>query len=78
MTPAKEWNGRYNANGGIIIVKDQGDVVCIHFYDRNDLEDYLYTQTYFETPSMTRHKFGHIYKKDGNKYLKLNLQVRFS
>lgn len=78
FTPGTLWTGRFNANGGIIIVKDQGDVVCIHFYDRNDLEDYLYTQTYFETPSMTRHKFGHIYEKDGNKYLKLNLQVRFS
>lgn len=78
FTPGTIWNGRFNANGGIIIVKDQGDVVCIHFYDRNDLEDYLYTQTYFETPSMTRHKFGHIYdNNNGIKYLKLNLQIRF-
>ena len=42
MTPAKEWNGRYDANGGYIVVRKDGEIVCYHFYNRNDVEDYLY------------------------------------
>ena len=26
MTPAKEWKGRYDANGGYLVVKKDGDV----------------------------------------------------
>lgn len=77
MTSAKKWTGKYDANGGYIVVKEDGDVVCYHFYDRNDLEDYLYYNTGFETPSTTRHDFGYIYEQDGSYWLKLNLQIRF-
>ncbi len=77
MTPSKAWQGRFNANGGFIVVKEDGDIVCYHFFDRNDLEDYLFYNTRFETPSKTRHKFGTIYEINGEFYMKLNLQVRF-
>ena len=77
MTPSKPWQGRFNANGGFIVVKEDGDIVCYHFFDRNDLEDYLFYNTRFETPSKTRHKFGTIYEVNGEFYMKLNLQVRF-
>lgn len=77
MTAASPWNGRFNANGGFIVVKEDGDIVCYHFFDRNDLEDYLYLNTRFETPSTKRHLFGTIYKENGESRLKLNLQVRF-
>lgn len=77
MTPSKAWQGKFNANGGFIVVKEDGDIVCYHFFDRNDLEDYLYYNTRFETPSTTRHKFGHIYEENGEFFIKLNLQVRF-
>ena len=65
------------ANGGYIVIKEDGDIVCYHFFDRNDLEDYLFYNTRFETPSTSRHQFGNIYEEDGEYYLKLNLQVRF-
>ena len=39
MTPAKEWKGRYDANGGYLVVKKDGDIICYHFYNRNDVED---------------------------------------
>ena len=42
MTPAKEWTGQYDANGGYLVVKRDGDIVCYHFYNRKDVEDYLY------------------------------------
>lgn len=77
MTAATPWQGKFNANGGYIVVKEDGDVVCYHFFDRNDLEDYLFCNTRFETPSQTRHKFGNIYEEGGEMFIKLNLQVRF-
>ncbi len=78
MTPAKEWDGRYEANGGYLVVKKDGDIVCYHFYDRNQLEDYLIKNTNFDNPSRTRYHYGSIYRdSDGKAYLKLCLQIRF-
>ena len=78
MTPAKEWNGRYEANGGYLVVRRDGEIVCYHFYNRNDIEDYLYYNTRFERGSRSRHHFGSLYRgEDGKVYIKLNLQIRF-
>ena len=77
MQSASLWNGVEEANGGYIIVKRNGDVVCYHIFDRPNFEEYLLRNTKMETPSTDRHKFGSIYK-DGNEYcIKLNFQVRF-
>ncbi|MCR4965209.1 MAG: HpaII family restriction endonuclease [Bacteroidales bacterium] len=79
MTPAKEWTGRYDANGGYLVVRKDGEIVCYHFYNRNDVEDYLYYNTRFERASRSRYHFGYLYRgDDGNVYLKLNLQIRFT
>ena len=78
MTPAKEWKGRYDANGGYLVVRKDGEIVCYHFYNRNDVEDYLYNNTRFERGSRSRHHFGSLYRgEDGKVYIKLNLQIRF-
>lgn len=78
MTPATEWTGRYDANGGYLVVKKDGDIVCYHFYNRNDVEDYLYNNTRFDRASRSRYNFGKLYRgEDGNAYMKLNLQIRF-
>ncbi|MBR3411572.1 MAG: HpaII family restriction endonuclease [Bacteroidales bacterium] len=78
MTPAKEWKGRYDANGGYLVVRRDGEIVCYHFYNRNDVEDYLYHNTRFERGSRSRHHFGTLYRgNDGKVYIKLNLQIRF-
>ena len=61
----------------VIVVKEDGDIICYHFFDRNDLEDYLFFNTRFETPSTSRHLFGNIYQENDEYLLKLNLQVRF-
>lgn len=78
MTAAKQWNGRYDANGGFIVVKNDGDVVCYHFYDRNDVEDYLYNNTRFDNPSRDRcGGWGAVFKgDDGNFYITLNFQIK--
>ena len=77
MTPAKEWTGQYDANGGYLVVKKDGEIVCYHFYNRNDVEDYLYNNTRFERASRTRYEFGSLYKSEDKVFLKLNLQIRF-
>ena len=77
MTPSKVWNGIYDATGGYLIVKENGDVLCYHIYNRNQFEDYLFQNTKLETASSSRHEFGKIYEKEGKIYIKLNLQIRF-
>ena len=78
MTANKPWNRKYDANGGYIIVKENGEVVCYHFYDRNQLEDYLFYNTAFDTPSTSRHEMYKIWRdNDGYVYLKLSPQIRF-
>lgn len=79
MMPTIVWTGEYEANGGYLVVKEDGDVLCYHFYNRNLFESYLYNNTRFETASSTRNKFGTIEKlKDGSLKFKLNIQIRFN
>lgn len=77
MMPSVVWNGQYEANGGYLVVKENGDVICYHIYNKNLFEDYLFNNTKLETGSSTRHEFGYIYKENEALYFKLNLQVRF-
>ena len=77
MLPSKVWNGKADATGGYIIVREDGEVLCYHLFNRNEFEDYLVNNTKFETASTSRHQFGDIYKENGKYYIKLNLQVRF-
>lgn len=77
MVAGTLWSGIYDTTGGFLIVKDNGDVLCYHIYNRNQYEDYLFHNTKLETASSSRHDFGHLYESDNNIYIKLNLQVRF-
>jgi len=77
MIPSEVWSGKYDATGGCLIVKDSGDILCYHIYDRNEFEDYLIMNTKLETASSGRHEFGTIYKDKDDFYINLNLQIRF-
>jgi len=77
MTPSKVWTGIYDATGGYLVVKENGDVLCYHIYNRNKFEDYLFANTKLETASSSRHEFGKLYEDNGRLYFKLNLQIRF-
>lgn len=78
MTPAKLWTGRYDANGGYLVVRGDGDIVCYHFYLRNEIESYLYNNTRFESASRSRYGYGGMFRgEDGQVYIKLNMQIRF-
>lgn len=74
--PSKPWNG-YNNAQGYIIVKRNGDLGCFDVFLPEILENYLYNNVKFDTPSSSRHGFGVIYEENGKKYIKLNLQIRF-
>jgi len=78
MTPAAKWNGNYDATGGLIIVKENGDLVCYHIYNHNEFQDYLFNNTRLEQASTSRYGFGDLYEENGKLFIKLNLQVRFS
>ncbi|MEE9429528.1 MAG: HpaII family restriction endonuclease [Melioribacteraceae bacterium] len=77
MMSSKVWNGIYDAKGGYLIVKEDGEILCYHLYDRNEFEEYLINNTKLETSSSSRHKFGKIYAQNKELYFKLNLQIRF-
>ncbi len=77
MMPSQVWTGKYDATGGYLIVKEDGDVLCYHIYNRNEFEDYLLNNTKLETASSSRHGFGKIYEVNGELYFNLNLQIRF-
>ena len=78
MRPAEIWHGIYDATGGYLVVRRDGEIVCYHLYSHNQFEDYLFFNTKFETPSSSRHRFGDVYEQNGRFFFKLNLQIRFS
>ena len=77
MMPSKVWTGEYDATGGYLIVKADGEILCYHIYNKNEFEDYLLANTKLETASSSRHGFGEIYEENGELFFKLNLQIRF-
>lgn len=77
MVPNTMWTGDYEATGGYIIVKDDGDVVCYHIYNHNAFKNYMYANTRLDTPSKSKHGFGSIYEENGEQFIKLNVQIRF-
>lgn len=77
MMPSKVWTGKLDATGGYLVVKDDGEILCYHIYNRNEFEDYLLNNTKLETASSSRHDFGTVYTEDNQQFFKLNLQIRF-
>lgn len=78
MMPSKVWTGILDSTGGYLVVKEDGEILCYHIYNRNEFEDYLLNNTKLDTASSSRHEFGEIYKENGQLYFKLNLQIRFT
>lgn len=92
MTSEKLWFGEYHSFGGVIVVKDDGEVLCFHIYDFNVFRDYLLKNTKFEQPATgedadfpgneirtdtnKKYYYGWVYDDNGLK-IKINLQVRF-
>ena len=77
MVPASTWDGSVRAHGGVIIVKEDGEIVCYHLYNAEAFKNYLFNNTRLESPSASRHNYGTIYEENGELFIKLNLQIRF-
>lgn len=77
MLPTKVWTGKLDTTGGYLVVKENGDILCYHIYNRNEFEDYLFSNVKIINPSSTRLGFGSIYKENGEIFIKLNPQIRF-
>lgn len=78
LTPEKSnWQGKEDINGGYIVVKKNGDIVCYHLDNRDEFEQYLFEHTYFERPSINRYNYLNIYKENNQYKIKLCLQIRF-
>jgi type II restriction enzyme len=77
MRAAEVWKRNYQATGGYLIVKDDGELLCYHFYFAKNFEDYLFNNTKLETGDVKKHNFGYIYVENNQQKIKLNLQIRF-
>lgn len=51
MTPEKPWTGIYDATGGQIVVKKDGNIVCYHVYELNRYLNFLFNETRLEQAS---------------------------
>lgn len=92
MTSETPWNGEYDSFGGIILAKEDGDVLCFHIYDFNIFRNYLLENTFLEQAGTgedpqnpgnkksgagKKYYYGWLYEEDHEYNLKINLQVRF-
>lgn len=73
----QKWSRKEDANGGFINVSKDGQLSAIHFFNRNIVEDFLFDNTKLERGSRTKHKYGDVYQKNNEFYIKLNFAVRF-
>ncbi|MBV7440700.1 HpaII family restriction endonuclease [Weeksellaceae bacterium TAE3-ERU29] len=77
MRAGEVWKRDYQANGGYLVIREDGEILCYHFYFIKNFENYLFENTKLETPSSKRYKMAEIYEENGVQKLKLNLQIRF-
>lgn len=78
LKTGSKWDGSDEVDGGIIVVKITGEILGYFLFSLSKFKEYLWQNTYFETPSTTRHKFGFVYEEKSEFYFDLNLQVRFT
>lgn len=78
MNAGTLWLGKSEVSGGIIAVREDGNLVSFFAYNFDELDEFLFSNAKFETPSSTRHKFGKIVPADdGNGFvIRLIVQVR--
>jgi hypothetical protein len=77
MVPATPWSGIIDADGGYLVVKRNGDLVCFHVYNLGSFQEYLLRHVMFDTPA-SRNNFGFIYERNGQFFFDVNCQIRFN
>jgi hypothetical protein len=77
MTSTVPWSGIHQVVGGLIIVKQDSEVLCYHIIDFNKFKTYLKSSTRLDNPSGGKMGYGEVYKDEsGDSFIKLNFQVK--
>jgi len=80
MYPAKPYDDSNDAKG-YVVVKDDGDIVCYSFYDREMVRKHLFDNTKMDTPSSEkdgRKDYCKLFRaNDGRLLIQLNFQIRW-
>ena len=76
-TVSNKWDGQDEANGGFIVVKKDGAVVCLELFTRNAIGQYLIDWCFFDNPSRSRHGHNRVLIENGRAFIDLQLLVRF-
>ncbi len=75
MRPAKLYNGRGSAIGGMLVITGKGEVLCLGKWERQQWADYLYHNTRLLKGSTEKDKYGYLERENGEYYFKLNLKI---
>ncbi len=76
MTSKTVWSGEYDVIGGIIIVKQDSEIVCYHLVDFNKFKTYLKNATKLDNPSGGKMGYGEVYMENNSSFIKLNFQIK--
>lgn len=77
LRPTRVWDGDTTKFSGLLVVKQNGEILFYYLYNRKNFEEHLFENVGFERPSTNRHRYGEIYSENGIDKIKLNLQIRF-
>ena len=84
MTASKRWDGKAEVNGGLIKVKENGEIVAYYALESDAFKDYLYENCFFDAPSTAYEhgNYGTVYKgldEEGREgyFFRLNFQIRY-
>ena len=78
MTAARRWDGQEQVNGGYIVVKPDGEVLCYHSNDHEEFRDYLFRNTHLEYVDCKKFKWSLAYQRDGKTFVEVDASVRFN
>ena len=76
MTSKTTWSGEYDVVGGILIVKQDSEILCYHLIDFNKFRTYLKNASKLDNPSGSKMGYGKVYKEGGDTFIKLNFQIK--
>ena len=76
--PGKKWDGCKSVNGGLIIVKNDGEIVVLDLiYYSDSVGKYIVNESKFDTPSATRYHMAELKNEGDFISFTLNLQIRY-
>jgi type II restriction enzyme len=75
MKPGSAWVGDLEGYGGFIVVREDGELVCLHLENDDDFKTYLLNNSRFDFPK--DELFAKPFMRDGKLIFSINFQVRF-